>query len=268
MVSLARRLLRVARLVCAYARVNVQTAAEYRASFFSQIVGMALNDGIWLAFWWLYFTQFPVLGSWERQDVVVLWCVVATAFGIATGVFGNCVSLAGMIVKGELDFYLVLPCDPLAHALVSRMSTSAWGDVAFGVGVFLLFGRPDAGRLALFAASVALATALLVSFFVLVNCLAFFIGSSQSLSDQLVNVMIHFASYPTSVFRGATRILLFTLIPAGFVSSTPVYVIRRFSLPFFAALVLATTLLAGAAVATFRAGLRRYESGNLFTARM
>ncbi|MDI7247570.1 MAG: ABC-2 family transporter protein [Bacillota bacterium] len=255
-------------LIAAYARLNLQAAMEYRASFISQVFGMFLNDGIWLSFWWLYFTKFPVLGSWQREDVVVLWAVLATSFGVATGLFGNALSLSGLILRGDLDYYLVLPRDVLLHALVSRMSTSAWGDIAFGTLVFLAFGGATPGRLALYVLSVLIVAVFFVSFFVLVNSLAFFIGSSQGLSDQLSATLIHFASYPTTVFQGITRVILFTLIPAGFISSVPVHVLRRFHPGFFAALVAATLVLAVTARAVFAWGLRRYESGNLITVRL
>ena len=255
-------------LVAAYARLNLQAAMEYRASFISQVFGMFLNDGIWLSFWWLYFTKFPVLGSWEREDVVVLWAVLATSFGVATGLFGNALGLSGIILRGDLDYYLVLPRDVLLHALVSRMSTSAWGDIAFGTLVFLAFGGATPGRLALYVLSVGIVALFFVSFFVLVNSLVFFIGSSQGISEQLQMTLVHFASYPTTVFQGITRVILFTLIPAGFISSVPVHVLRRFHPGFFAALVAATLVLAVTARAVFRWGLRRYESGNLITVRI
>ena len=256
------------RLITAYARLNLQAAMEYRASFISQIFGMFLNDAIWLAFWWLYFTEFPVLGSWQREDVVVLWAVLATSFGVATGLFGNALSLSGVILRGDLDYYLVLPRDVLLHILVSRMSTSAWGDVAFGILVFIAFGGATPGRLALYMLSVLIVAVFFVSFFVIVNSLAFFIGSPQGLSEQLQMTLVHFASYPTTIFQGAARVVLFTLIPAGFISSVPVHVLRRFHPGFFAALVVATLVLTVAARAVFNWGLRRYESGNLVTGRI
>ena len=255
-------------LVVAYARLNLQAAMEYRASFISQVFGMFLNDGIWLSFWWLYFTKFPVLGSWQREDVVVLWAVLATSFGVATGLFGNALGLSGIILRGDLDYYLVLPRDVLLHALVSRMSTSAWGDIAFGTLVFLAFGGATPDRLALYVLSVGIVAVFFVSFFVLVNSLVFFIGSSQGISEQLQMTLVHFASYPTTVFQGITKVILFTLIPAGFISSVPVHVLRRFHPGFFAALVVATLLLAVTARAVFGWGLRRYESGNLIAVRI
>lgn len=266
--SFRQRILQHLKLVAAYAQINFQTAMEYRASFFSQIIGMFLNDGIWLAFWWLYFTKFPVLGAWQRQDVVVLWAVLATSFGLASGIFGNCLNLAGVILRGELDFYLALPKDVLTHVLITRMSTSAWGDVAFGILVFAAFGDPTPARVILYLFSIAIAAIFLVSFFVLAHSLAFFIGNAQGISEQIAMTMIHFSSYPTSVFRGMTKIILFTLIPAGFINSVSVHVIRDFRPGFFGALIAATLALAIGARLLFQAGLRRYESGNLITVRL
>lgn len=80
--------------------------------------------------------------------------------------------------------------------------------------------------------------------------------------------MLHFATYPSAIFDGATRLLLFTLIPAGFVNSIPVRVVRDFDPLFFFGLLAAASFFVALAFAVFGAGLKRYESGNLMQTRM
>lgn len=74
------------RFVGAYIRTNWNAAIEYRVSLVSQILGMFINDALWVIFWVLYFTKFPVLNGWELQDVLVLWATVTTSFGLVGGV--------------------------------------------------------------------------------------------------------------------------------------------------------------------------------------
>jgi ABC-2 type transport system permease protein len=62
-------------------------------------------------------------------------------------------------------------------------------------------------------------------------------------------------------------VLLFTLVPAGFISHLPVELLRTFE-PWRMAAVLGFTVLSVAlAIFVFRLGLRRYESGNLVVLR-
>jgi ABC-2 type transport system permease protein len=63
------------------------------------------------------------------------------------------------------------------------------------------------------------------------------------------------------------RILLYTLIPAAFVGSVPAALLIDFSWGKLAMLAIVTATIASMAWGVFRWGLRRYESGNLVTAR-
>ena len=76
-----------------------------------------------------------------------------------------------------------------------------------------------------------------------------------------------FSTYPTTLFSGMVRVLLFTALPAGFIAYVPVRFLREWQLWQLAVLLGAAgffTLLAGL---VFQLGLRRYESGNLVAMR-
>jgi hypothetical protein len=68
--------------------------------------------------------------------------------------------------------------------------------------------------------------------------------------------------------QGAVKVVLFTVIPAGFINNVPIRVVRDFDPLFFTGLVCASLFFTVAANYVFNAGLRRYESGNLEQARM
>ena len=130
--------MRNAGFVIAYLRHNLMSAMAYRGAFLMQIVGMMLNNAIFLFFWWVLFERIPIIRGWDLQQVLLLFAVVAFGFGLATAVFGNTMRVARIIAQGELDYYLALPVDPLLHLLVSRTTLSAWGDLLFGLGLFLV----------------------------------------------------------------------------------------------------------------------------------
>lgn len=250
-------------LIWAYARLNASMMMEYRASFVSQVIGMFVNDGLWLVFWALYFARFPVVRGWQQQDVFMLWAVVTLAYGVAMGLFGNALRLAYLIMQGQLDYYLVMPRDVLVHTLLGRMYFTAWGDALFGLLVFGFFGHPTPARLATFLTVSVLSGIVLVSFAVLAHSLAFFLGSSQVLSNQVMNALIHLSTYPTSLFQGITKVILYTAIPAAFVSGLPVSILRAFSWKMLGLLALGAAVTAVLARRMFHAGLARYTSGNL-----
>jgi len=255
------------RFLLAYLQANIQMALEYRASFLIQVVSMFINDGMWLAFWWLYFTKFPVLRDWGRTDVVVLWATLAFGYGLATAIAGNLQRISEIVYRGQLDYYLALPKEVLSHMLVSRMGIYSIGDALFGLTVFFTLGHPTAGRLGLFLVGGFFIAVIFVAFGTLVGSLAFFIGNAEQLATQFTGALIHFSTYPTAIFGGVTRFILFTALPAGFINSIPVHIIREFDSRFALLLAFATVVLWAAAILAFQAGLRRYESGNLVVMR-
>jgi ABC-2 type transport system permease protein len=93
---------------------------------------------------------------------------------------------------------------------------------------------------------------------------AFWLGRNDGIMRQLVDAMILFGSYPDRLFDGGLRLLLFTLIPAGFVSFTPARLLFAASPSEAALLALATLGYALAAFWTFDRGLARYSSGSRF----
>lgn len=261
------KLLNYLSLAGAYFKFNLKAQFEYRAAFFSQAGAMFLNDCIWLAYFVLFFDRFPVMKGWGATDVVTLWAVTAAGFGIAHAFFGNALQLAGIVVRGELDTWLLYPRALLPHLLLGRMSAPAMGDAVFGYAVFLAFLHPDLPHLALFTMLTFSVAALFIGFSVLTGSLAFYLGSAESLAEQWRGALIAFSTYPTNLFQGRVKLLLFTLVPAAFVSGYPVEALQHLSLTDAACAVAGSAVVVALAVLVFYHGLSRYESGNMVAMR-
>src|SRR5215471_18869980 len=147
---IVRKVYRTARFIGSYVAANLQAAMEYRAAFIVQIITMVANDGLWLFFWWTYFREFPLVNGWQSNNIIVIWAVAACGFGIGTGVFGNASKLAALIMNGGLDAYLGMPRNVLLHVCITASDPSAWGDIMFATGAFLLILHPDPLHFALF----------------------------------------------------------------------------------------------------------------------
>lgn len=256
------------RLLWRYQAANLAIAMEYRTAFFAQVFGMILNDTLWLAYWTLFFGRFPVVRGWGRTDVMMLWAIIATGYGLAEALFGAWHQISAYISDGQLDYYLVLPKNALWHALMSRSTPTGWGDLLFGTTVFAVFGAPTPARLGLFLLCAIACGLLMLGLSIACNSLAFFVGRADALARQVDNAMIHFSTYPGSIFDGAVRVLLFTFIPAGFVNHLPVEVMREGNLGFLALAWAAGIAWLALGQWLFSTGLRRYESGNLMGPRL
>src|SRR5712691_9829661 len=187
---------RTLRVIGAYTVANVQAAMEYRISFWVQIFTMVANDSLWLFFWWTYFHQFPLVHGWQNNDIVVIWAVTACGFGIAMGVFGNAPKLAAIIMNGGLDAYLGMPRYVLLHVCISASDPTAWGDMLFAIGAYLFFLHPDPLHIALFVLLALLGSCIFTSFAIICSSLAFFLGNTEGLTQQLMGTLVSFATYP------------------------------------------------------------------------
>src|SRR5689334_8709048 len=87
------------RLLTAYLRANLNAHLEYRGAFVSEALAMFMNDGVWVAFWILFFDRFPVLNGWNVRDVLTVWAITTAGFGIAHSFMGNGWHLANLIVN-------------------------------------------------------------------------------------------------------------------------------------------------------------------------
>lgn len=261
------KLVNYLKLAVAYTRLNLDAQLEYRGAFFSQVLAMFVNNVIWVWFWVLFFSRFKVLRGWDINDVVTLWCIAASGFGLAHTVCGNALQLAVLIARGQLDVWMLYPRALLPHILLGRMSATAWGDAIFGYLVYLIFVKPDLPHFVLFVALTVSIAFLFIGFSIFTGSLTFFLGNSESLAEQWRYAMITFSTYPASLFDGAVKILLYTLIPAVFVNYYPIMALRHLSIADALMAVAGSAAVVAAGVAVFYYGLRRYESGNLMEMR-
>jgi ABC-2 type transport system permease protein len=243
-------------------KTNLSSAMEYRANFISQALGMVINDAIYFVFWLLFFDRFKVVRGWGMSDMVLLFAIITTGYGLAFVLFGNAHNLAELIAQGRLDYYLALPRDVLLHVLASRSILSAWGDLTFGILAYVFTGRFSLPEIAVWLIASLCSGAVLVSSFAIFGCLSFWLGNATALAVQAQNAILTLALYPRDIFEGAVRFIMLTIIPAAFVGAIPLDVVRKLdwtALLGLIAFAMGITLLMRL---VFYTGLRRYESGS------
>jgi len=236
-------------------------AAAKRASFWSQVMTMVINDVAWVAFWVLFFHRVGSIRGWDAHRVLLLFSVLTTAAGLVLGVFSNARRIPALVGDGALDEILSLPVAPLPHLLVRRLDAINLGDVAFGLVLFAVTGHPTPARIAMFLLCSTAGALVFTGFLVATGSLVFFTGGGQG-SDLSLHAIILLASYPADVFTGATKALLYTAVPAAFVAAVPSQLVDHFGAGQAVALLSATTVFALTGWVMFHLGLRRYTSGS------
>jgi len=239
-------------------------AASNRAALGSQMAVMAANDLLWVVFWLLFFRRVGTVRGWDSDRILLLLAVITTGAGIALGLLSNARRLGIMAVEGELDAVLSLPVAPLAYLLLRRVEPVNLGDVAFGVTLFAVAGSPTVGRTVIFVLVVLAVATLMTGFLVLTGSTAFFVGRSEG-GELGFHAILLLGSYPVDIFAGVAKVVLYTVVPAAFVSSVPARLIDSFDITQAAGLLAIAVAFACAGWALFTVGLRRYTSGSIWT---
>lgn len=249
-------------------KLNLAGAMEFRLSFLLTAGMMMFNNCVWLFFWGVFFHMFNNVKGWGLQDLIMLWAVACAGFGIAGGFFGNTFRIANIVATGNLDIYLSQPKPVLLNLIISRMSVANLGDFIFGIIAFAIYGHQSFASWGIFLVSLVLIAIIYICPVIIVQSLAFFIGSAEGVSQQYTNALLTFSLYPIDIFKGWGKIMLFTVVPAGFVSFVPVGLIRDLDFTFLLKMSGVALLLLVASAAIFRLGLKRYSSGNMTSMRM
>ncbi|MDQ6697683.1 MAG: ABC transporter permease [Actinomycetota bacterium] len=239
-------------------------AAANRVALASQMTVMIVNDVAWIAFWVLFFHRVGNLHGWDGRRILLLLAVLTTSGGVTLGLLANARRVGTMAVEGELDAVLALPVPPLAYLLLRRVEPTNLGDIAFGLCLFAVAGSPTIERTAVFLSVVIAASTLMTGFLVLTGSLSFFVGRSEG-GELGFHAILLMGAYPVDLFAGVAKVVLYTIVPAAFVSSVPARLVDAFDVSeaLWLALVAATFAFAG--WLTFTVGLRRYTSGSVWT---
>lgn len=243
-------------------QTNLQSAMEYRGAFLTQSIGMMVNNFIYFAIWLIFFDRFKDVRGWGAADMYVTFGVLASSFGLVSFLFGNAFMLSDIIAKGRLDYYLALPRPVLLHVISSRMIASGMGDFTYGFISYAMSGYFTWVGLARYVIALLFAATVFVSFLILTQSLAFWLGMTTNFSALALNAMLTFGIYPITLFDTYAKLILFTLIPAALMGAVPAEFIRAFTWRALAELFFGALGFLALAIFVFQRGLRRYESGS------
>ncbi|MBM7615680.1 ABC transporter permease [Alkaliphilus hydrothermalis] len=256
------------KLIGMYFKFNLAASMEYRASFLTQTFGMVLNNSTFIFFWWILFNNVKEIGGYGFKEVMIIWGIASTSYGLTFVLFGNIRRISQMIINGELDSYLLQPKDVLINIISSSTVISAWGDIFYGLILFIGVYGFDLIGLGLFIFFCFTGMIFFASVMICANTLTFYMGDSRGITGLIFEFMITFSIYPEGIHNSYTKLIIYTLLPSAFISLVPVRLMTDFSWNWFLLLMGA---LVGWSVFTywlFMKGLQKYESGNLIVSKL
>lgn len=248
-------------------KYNIMREMLNKVTFLTNIGFMILNNATFILQWVVLFHLKEDIGGYAMKDVMLLWGLAASTFGLSRVLFARAFSLPDLIISGKLDSYLVQPKNVLLAVITSSTSTSAIGDFLYGVIILCVFCF-SVSRLLLFLLFSLTGAVIFTAFALLLGSLCFWFLRADSFGDHMINCSISFSTYPDGIFHGTARFLLYHVLPVGMAIYQPVHVMLRFDLMNLLQVAGYAVLLSALAAAVFYRGLRRYSSSNLMEARM
>lgn len=249
------------RLYALQAAAAIRMSFADRANFALQVAGMAVNNLVFLTLWVLFFAGFRSVGGWGFADMALLLGLTMTIVGTCGTLFGGYRDMAVSILRGELDALLTQPKGLISRLLARESLAIAWGDLACGIMILVLFAKVDLADLPLLLVALSAGLTVYLSAAISFACLAFWASGARSFARDLTDFTLLFSSYPGSVHQGAVKVLAYSVLPAGFVVMAPVEMLREPSLRGIAVVLSAAGAYAALAAGLFHLGLKRYRSG-------
>jgi len=257
------------RIFACYFRLNLASALEYRASFFSQAFGMALSNSSFIFFWWIAFQQIGgAIAGYSFEDVLFIWAVASSGYGLSHILFANVSGLTKLIVTGELDTFLLQPCNILMNVLCAKTNLSAYGDFVYGFVIMFIFYIGNPAAWLWFLCGVLVSGVLITAINLTANTLSFYWGEASIIGQMAVEFTINFSIYPEKIYAPVIRAIMYSIIPAGIAVHIPLHLFHQFSFVTASASLGGALLYCALAGVFFYRGLRRYESGNVIVTRV
>ena len=248
-------------------KYNIMKQMVNKVTFITNILFMILNNATFIIQWIILFNIKDEIGGYGFREIYLLWGLAASVYGLAHIFFHKAFSISDLIINGKLDSFLVQPKNVFLSVISSETSISAIGDLLYGYICLALYGITLRTFL-LFTFFAITGSIILTAFMSIAGCTSFWFVKSEMLSHSLATIMINFATYPSDIFKGSIRLLLYTIVPVGISNYLPLDVIIKYNYQSALYIIGFTILITILAFVVFNRGLKRYSSSNLMGAKV
>lgn len=255
-------------LIFKYFKLNMQKEYQYKTAFFTKIIMMILNDVFFILQWIIIFQVTDKIGNYGFKEVMLLWALSAGSYGVAHAFFEGAFNIGNLVYEGKLDVYLTQPKNVLINLICSETSVSALGDIAYSFIALAIAGASWWWYLAIIPVSIVggiIYTAVIICF----QTLSFHIKRGSSIADMINSSTTMFSNYPPVIFNTIIKLVLFTIIPCGFIVFVPAeFIFLSFNIWWVLAIIGFAIFVVVLAFILFKVGLKKYNSGNLMGGRL
>lgn len=209
---------------------SIYSQMQYRASFILTAIAYFLAIGIEIVTLFFLFERFHSIGSWNLEEVALLYGIVNIAFSLSEALGCGFDKFSTMVKSGDFDRVLLRPRSTLLQVAGNRLDLMRFGRLI--QGVFVSTWALHALDLhlslwALFHMSFATlgATLLFTGVFVFQATLCFWTTESLEVVHTVSHGSLEIGRYPLFVFEKWLQGFFVFIVPLACVSYYPVLTI-------------------------------------------
>lgn len=259
--------MRSLRLAIINIKKNFLNARELKSAFIISIIGMFLNN-FSFTFLWLYFGKsVGVLNGFAPMDIFGIYAINTTSYGIVCAFLYGLFNIPSYISSGNFDKFLITPKNTLIKVVTSSISTSAFGDLLFGVTCFIIFclsTKLSVIGILLIILFIILSTIIFFSFSLICMSISFYLMDGENISNGLYGMFVGSSLYHGGAFTGVLKAIFIFIVPSLLLGAVPIEIINSFSFLEILLFIVLTVFWLVFSIYFFYRSLRKYESNNFF----
>ncbi len=248
-------------------RKNIKNAKELKSAFIISIVGMMLNNVAFLFLWYYFGKTVGELNGWKAEDIFGLYAFTTVSYGIVSGFLNGIFSIPTYISTATLDNYLLTPKNILLKIATSRVSTSAFGDLLYGIICFIFFiilRNLSITQILFSILLMILVTVIFYAFCIICMSISFYVMDGQNVSSGFYNMFLSNSLYHGGAFTGILRFVFTFIMPSLLLGAVPVELVNNFTVDKLLIMIIFSIFWLVVAILFFNKSLKKYESNNLF----
>ncbi len=251
-------------------KVSIMSAMEYKVSFLIQAVFMFINNGFFLVFWSVVFNiNDGKLQDLEFDYILLLWSIPVISYGVTYFFFGGVTQLNTYIITGQMDSFMLQPKNPILNVITSKCYFSACGDLIYGLVIGIVASKYNIIKLLIIIISGIFGSVFYVSTEIILRAISVWLKDTENIANKYKDTLLTtFSNYPESIFSKGIKLILYTVVPAGYISFLPIKIFYSLDFRFSFIIIAVGILYLAAAILVFNKAMKCYESGNSISMKM
>lgn len=247
---------------------NLQSSAELRTSFIMNVLGMIINNSVFILLWTFFVKTVGVINGWQAIDIVALQGFVAWSFGITFSFFSGLRNIPDYVSSGAFDRFMLSPKNLLLRVATSSLGVSSIGDIIFAIVCFITYSIIIHATFAQVFCLILLMITTAITFFsiiLIISSISFYFSDPNSVAMGLLELFLTPSMFHGGAFQGVLRLFFTFIVPSLVIGSLPVEIIRHMDYSYLFVIIGLALGWFTIAIKIFYLSVKNYESSNFFT---